>query len=60
MSAIVTLFVVTVVVWIALMTTRKQQTKFWTLLDILFRRYASTLAGRVSKIECLIKRSHCN
>ncbi|APS26898.1 MULTISPECIES: hypothetical protein [Weissella] len=36
MSAIVTLFVVTVVVWIALMTTRKKQTKFWTLLDILF------------------------
>ncbi|MBU7561506.1 hypothetical protein KGP40_06235 [Weissella cibaria] len=36
MSAIVTLFVVTVVVWIALMMTRKQQTKFWTLLDILF------------------------
>lgn len=36
MSAIVTLFVVTVVVWIALMMTRKQQTKFWMLLDILF------------------------
>ncbi|WP_259710875.1 hypothetical protein [Weissella cibaria] len=36
MSAIVTLFVVTVVVWIALMMTLKQQTKFWTLLDILF------------------------
>lgn len=36
MSAIVTLFVVTVVVWIALITTRKQQIKFWTILDILF------------------------
>lgn len=36
MSAIVTLFVVTVVVWIALKTTRKQQTKLWTILDILF------------------------
>ncbi|WP_167711105.1 hypothetical protein [Weissella cibaria] len=36
MSAIVTLFVVTVVVWIALMSTRKQQTKFWTILDIPF------------------------
>lgn len=58
MSAIVTLFVVTVVVWIALMMTRKQQTKFLDAARYTFWRYVSTLAGRVSKIECLIKRSH--